>query len=132
MFEQALSDKFRRIFLVEKVTYDLPSDVEEQECLFVEVESCRSSIKDSRALARVTGSAFIFGNTEKLPYGFFAKKIKEAELDDVRNIFFFEIEDNGNRYRNIARRAFSFIYFFDSEYDPDQGELTAIEMEFQL
>ena len=77
---------------------------------FVEIESSKSVIKSGRALAMVTGSGMMFGNAEKLPR-IFSKAIKNADDDDTRDIFFFDLENNSKVFRNIVQRGFSFIYF---------------------
>ncbi len=127
MFEAALKEKFLKIFNVKKVTYDQPSDSQEQECIFVEIEESRNTIKDGRALARVTGNGVMFGNNAKLPFAFFSKHIAQADSDDTKDLFFFDFEKNTKRYQNIVQRSFSFIYFYDAQYDPDTGEITSIE-----
>lgn len=128
MFEKTLQDKFKKIFGVSKVTYDQPSDSKEQECIFVEIESSKNVIKSGRALAMVTGSGMMFGNAEKLPFGFFSKAIKNADDEDTRDIFFLDLENNSRVFRNIVQRGFSFIYFFDSQYDPKVGSITSVDI----
>lgn len=129
MFEHELSEKFKRIFGVKKVTFDQPSDSQEQECLFIEVENSWNTIKDDKAIARVTGNCIMFGNAEKLPFGFYSKRIKQADYNDTKDLFFFDIEANTRRYQNIVQRGFSFVYFFNSQYDPEHGTITSIEFE---
>lgn len=126
MFEKALQEKFKKIFGVAKVTYDQPSDSKEQECIFVEIQSSKNVIKSGRALAMVTGSAMMFGVAEKLPFGFFSKAIKQAPDEDTRDIAFQDFENNSRVYRNIVQRGFSFVYFFDSQYDPKVGSITSV------
>lgn len=127
MFEKDLEDKFKRIFGVNKVTLDLPSDSQEQDTLFIEVEEAVNTIKDGRARARITGNATIFGMALKVPFGFFSKAIAEADHDDVKDLFFFDFEKNTRRFRNIVQRQVSFIYFFDSQYDPEDGSITSVD-----
>lgn len=128
MFEKELESKLKKIFGVKKVTYDQPSDTREQECLFLEVEVPNNSIKDGRALARVTGKATMFGSAEKLHFGFFSKAIRQASIDDTRPFFFSDIEANTKFYQNIVQRSFSFVYFFTTQYDPKIGTLTSVEI----
>jgi hypothetical protein len=128
VFEKELADKFKKIFEVTKVTYDQPSDLKEQECIFIEIEDCKNSIKDGRALAKVTGNGIMFGNGDKLPFGFFSKAIKKAEPALKDDLFFFDIESNTKFYRNIVQRGFSFVYFFNSQYDPEIGSIESVEI----
>lgn len=128
MFEKALSEQLKRIFDVKKVSFDTPGESAEQECLFVSVESSRNSIKEGRQLAKVQGKLTMIANSEKLPFGFFSKKISEAEIEDTSSFFFYEFEENAGRILNIAERSVSFVYFFNSQYDPERGTMTSIEL----
>lgn len=129
MFEQALIEKFQKVFEVKKVTFDTPApDDHEQETIFIEVALSKNVIKDGKAMARVQGKAYMFAEHEKLPYGFFSKAIKE-HADDTKDLFFYEIEENTKLHHNLSQRGFSFIYFFNSQYDPDLGTLNSIELE---
>lgn len=127
MFESTLKQIIKDVFDFDKVTYDAPGESLEQECVFVEVENSRSTIKDGQQLARVTGRLRIFANAEKLPYGYFTKKIDEHP-DKCRDIFFYDIELNAGYIGNLTERSMSFVYFFTSQYDPNQGTITSIEL----
>lgn len=128
MFEDQLAEKFKKIFDVKKVSYDEPGESAEQECLFIEVENSHNVIKDDRAKAMVTGNAVIFSTAGKLPFGYFSKKIQESDPEDTRDIMFFDFESNTRRFRDKVQRGFSFIYFFDSQYNPARGSITSIEI----
>jgi hypothetical protein len=127
MFEKSLKEKLQRIFEFKKATFDLPSETQEQECLFIQVESARPTIKDGRELAYVTGRIRVFANADKLPFGYFMKKLKSANQTDTKDLFFFDFEENAGTFRNVAERSLGFIYFFDSQYDPNLGTITSIE-----
>lgn len=118
--------KLKRIFKVNKVTYNEPGDSQEQDCLFVNVENALNKIKRPKATSKVTGSVVMFANNEKLPFGYFSKCISEADYDDVKDFHFSEIEDNTRRYQNIVQRGFSFVYFFSGQYDPKVGSITSV------
>lgn len=126
MFEKQLEETFKRIFDIEKVSYDQPGESAEQNCLFIEIESSRNNPKDGRFVARITGNAVLIGPNDKLPFGFFSKKIDEADPADTKDLFFFDFEANTRRYRNLVQRGFSFVYFFDGQYDPDLGTITSV------
>lgn len=129
MFETALQEAFTKIFKVKKVTFDQPSDAREQECIFLEIETSSNAIKDGKAIAMVTGNGTMFGNNQKLPFAFFSKKIQQADPDLTKPFFFFDFENNTKQYQNIVQRSFSFIYFFNSQYDPETGTITSIVTE---
>ncbi len=128
MFEKALKDKLTRIFDLDKVTYDLPSTSQEQEACFIAVEKAPCKILDGRQMARVTGKLHVFASLDKLPYGYFTKKIAEADWADTKDLFFFDFEENRGTFRNITERSLGFVYLYDSQYDPNVGELTSVNL----
>lgn len=130
MFRVTLQAQLKRIFDFDKVTFDLPSESQEQEGVFVQVESARWRIKDAKQIARVTGTIRVFANQDKLSYGYFNKKISEADADDTRNLFFFDFEENKGTFRNIVERSMGFLYLFDSQYDPSIGTLNEITLTY--
>lgn len=126
MFEKELEAKFKKIFGVEKVTYDQPGQSQEQEIIFVEIERATNVIKDGRQLSRVEGTGVMFGPNNKVMFGFFSKRIEKASAEDTDPFFFFDIEENSKRFGNLVQRSFSFIYFFDGQYDPEIGSITSV------
>lgn len=122
--EKTMSEKLQKIFKAKKVTFAEPGESQEQECLFIEVENCIGRIKDGREVARVSGNCTMFGNADKMPFNFFAKCIDQATADLKKEFAFFEFEQNTKIYQNIVQRAFRFVYFYDSQYDPDTGTIT--------
>jgi hypothetical protein len=128
VFEKELEEKLKRIFKVKKVTFDRPSDSKEQECLFINVTSSMNSIKDGRAKAKVIGEIFLIGNTEKLKFGYFSKCLAIADSSETSGLFFHTFEENNQGMQNIVQRKCSFVYFFDSQYDPDTGTITSVDI----
>lgn len=126
MFEKELADKFKAIFGVDKVTFDTPGESREQSCLFIEIENCKNSIKDGKAMGMATGNAVIFQKHSAIPFGFFQKAIARAPASLTKDLFFFDIESNTQRFRDIVQRGFSFTYFFNSQYDPPTGTITSV------
>ncbi len=127
MFEAALEAKFKKIFGVKKVSYDEVSDSQEQECLFVQIEQAKNTIGNGQEKAKITGNCLLFGNNEKIPFGFFSKAIQQADSADTKDLYFFDFEVNTRRYQNIVQRGFSFIYFHRGQYDPEQGTITSVD-----
>lgn len=132
MFETALIEKFNRIFDM-KVSLDLSkikfSDVGysgEQDCIFVEVNSSYNQISTGRARAKIVATAKVFANADKLPFGYFSKKLAAAKVGDLNDIFFYNFEDNSNLFLNVVQRTFSFVYFFDSQYNPALGTINPV------
>lgn len=131
MFEKQLADDLHRIFKVKKVTYNQISESAEQECLFVEVENVKNTISPPNQRAMVTGTAVMVGQNDKLPFGFYSKAIQEAGHDLTKSFFFYDLESNTRRYQNIVQRGFSFVYFFDGQYDPKVGIINEVEFTFE-
>jgi hypothetical protein len=123
-----MKSKLKAIFDLDKVTFDSAGESQEQDCLFVEVETARNNIKDGLATARVTGKLRLYGNNEKIPYGFMSKQIAEADPELTAPFFFYEFEENLNTYRNICERSISFVYFYSAQYNPNQGEIDSLEL----
>jgi hypothetical protein len=125
MFEKSLKLKVERIFGIPKVTYSLPSESRDQQAIFIDVKSCYSKLIDARQIAKVEGEMICFANADKFPFGFFTKRISEAEPADTKELFFGP-EQNVGVIGNIAERKFTFMFLFDSQYDPSLGTITEL------
>lgn len=128
MFESALSTKLKNIFDFDKVTFDSPSESQEQEGVFVEVESSRVKVGDKYATARVTGKIRIFAQAEKMPFDYLMKQIDKADPDDKKDLFFFDIGLSQGRFLNIDERTIGFVFFFNSQYNPNLGTIETINI----
>lgn len=129
MFKSKLSDAVKQIFDLDKVTFDLPSESKEQECAFIEIESSVTSFGDTKEVAKVTGKILVFARSEKLPYGYFAKCIKNAPKELTLPFYFYDFEENLGTFRDIVQRSLGFVYFFDSQYDPSVGTIESITLQ---
>lgn len=126
--ENSLSQKLKNIFGVPRVTFDLENaDAMEQETLFVQLQQNKSSFGDGVERAKVSGTAFIYAQQKKFPLNFMAKRIKNAEPEDVKPFFFTDLEETDLVFQNLVRRSFSFIYYFSGQYDPDNGMIEEID-----
>lgn len=132
MFEKALEQNLRSIFGIKKITFDAPSESNEQDVLFIEISVSNNTIKDGEQIARVAGKLTMFSQNDKLPFGFFSKKIHEAKTSWTKPFFFHDMEENSNRYANICERRVGFVYFFNSQYDPDLGTMNSITLQTQV
>ena len=117
------------IFEVSKVSFDLPGESREQDCLFIDIQSSKSSIKKTRENATVRGSILMYSNSEKLPFGFFLKKINQADEELTHDLCFFNMEENTRTFQNIVERRCNFIYLYSNDYDPEGGTITSVEFE---
>ena len=132
MFEKTLADKLARIFRVKKVSYSAPGDASEQECLFIFVESCLGQAKQGQYIAKVMGTFGMFANADKMPFGYFDKKIQEADPSDTTDLFFYNTDRNERIYQNIVERRCSFVYFYRGDYNPDAGSLDSITFTYEV
>lgn len=128
MFEKKLAEQLKRIFAFDKITFDRPGESQEQEAVFIEIETARCRIKDKRQIAKVAGKIHVFASLDKLPYGYFIKRISEASLTDTQGLFFYDFEENKGTFRNITERSMSFLYLFDSQYDPAIGIINQVNL----
>lgn len=133
MFRKTLEEKLKKIFGFEKVTFDAPSDAFEQDTLFIEIQQPRTRTTQAKVYARVTGQLVVFSQDNKMPFGFFNKRIEKAPNALTKDFFFYDIdvnvENSPARFQNIYERRVSFIFFFTAQYDPNLGELTTLETE---
>ena len=113
MFKKKLTDALKTIFEIHKVTYDLPSSDQEQECLFISIESAKISVKNGMECAQVQGSIIMYANGDKLPFGFFSKKVNQADPSLTRDLFFYNLDENTRTFLNIVERRceFHFLIF---------------------
>ena len=125
--ERELSDKLKRIFKVKKVSFDEPGEAAEQECLFINIERSINSARDGIFKARVEGSCVVFGTNQKLPVGYFNRCLQESPTADTKDLFCFDFETNTKRFKDKVQRGFSFVYFFSTQYDPEQGTLDEVD-----
>jgi hypothetical protein len=135
MFEKELQRRLERIFGVCKVTY-LAADAAapEQDCIFVEVDDVASRMQASgggRQTCKVTGSLLVFSQAERTTYGFFRKRAEQADPADTRGLYIGP-ETNAGTIENVCARRVAFQFLYDSQYDPDRGEMTSLETTLTL
>ncbi len=137
MFRKDLERRLKLIFGFKKVTFSAPSDGSEgtfeQDTCFVELEDCKSNAGFGQATAKVQGTIRTFTQDDKMPYGFFNKKIQQANAELTASLFFYETDTNvassPARIQNIHERRMRFVFLYSEQYDPNQGELTSLELE---
>lgn len=115
-----------RIFGIPKVSFDFPSESKEQDTIFINISQVISRVTAGVEACRAMGSLSVFANSDKLPFGFFNKKINSADLADTIDLFFYNIDQNAGYYGNLVERKCDFTYFYRDQYDPDHGEITSI------
>lgn len=137
MFEKDLERRLRSIFGVSKTTYNAPNyDALEQDCLFVQIAEVKSRMSNNdggRQIYHAVGFLTIFSQNQRIPFGFFMKKLEQGDPDDVKPLIFekeMDIVDSSARMQNLQERRISFTFLYDSQYDPDRGSLTVLETNF--
>ena len=129
MFEKSLKEKLGRIFGFDKVSYDFPDDdSKEQEGMFIKVDKAISSVTHGWAKVRAIGSFTVFANSQKMPFGFFNKRIHQANTEDTIDLFFYNIDQNEKYFGNLVGRTCSFVYFYKTQYDPNAGHITSLSL----
>lgn len=133
MFRKSLEASLKNIFDLPKVTYDQPSEEREQDCIFVSITDVKTTFKelDKKALCRATGELTVYAQNNKLPFGFFQKKIKSAQNSDTINFFFYNVEENLKYFGNLVERKCNFIYFYSTQYDPDVDLIESVELDVE-
>jgi hypothetical protein len=126
MIEKVLVEKLSQIFKIKKVTLDTPSESAEQDTMFVQIETSRTSTRDGREVARVNGKLRIFSGNKKLPLGFFVKSIELANTADTVDFFFFDLEESSGRFADLVERSASFVFFYSGQYNPSSGIINEI------
>jgi hypothetical protein len=127
MFRSSLKTSLENIFGLKRVSFDTPGDTKEQEVLFVEIKNNVSRVTNGRAIAKATGTLSVYANQEKLPFGYFHKKINSANIEDTCNFFFHGFDSNEKYFGNLIERSLNFVYFYNSEYNPNSGLITSLE-----
>ena len=127
--EQNIKDAFQKIFSFKNTRFNAPSDSQEQECLFIEIDTVDSQVKDNILKAKVMGKCAVFGQADKLPVSYFAQRLGLAKNDLTKDFFFYDLEGSLLTEMNIVKRSFSFIYFFAGQYNPHADNIESIVIE---
>ncbi len=135
MFKNELLRRFEKIFGFEKTTYLAKSESFEQDTLFILIHSSRSRVSGvdgGSETARVYGSAVVFSQGDRFPYGFIAKRVDTAPHSYTKDLFFYDfdqdMQDSPARLQNIHERRTNFVFLYDSQYDPDKGEISSLTL----
>lgn len=135
MFRKDLMRRMEAIFGMDKTTMLASSETYEQDTLFIEILSSRSrvsGVNGGRETARVIGTIVVFSQEDRLPYGFFIKRIEQAAAELKAPLFFYDIDvddvESPARLQNLHERRCSFQFLYDSQYDPDRGSITSLTL----
>ncbi len=95
--------------------------------MFISVSRAVTKINTARQIGKFEGDITVYADSGRMPFGYFTKKLNQADLEDTRG-FFFGPEENVDTYRGIDQRQFSFTFLYDSQYDPAIGTITSIDL----
>lgn len=130
MFRKELEKRLKNIFGFRKISFDAPSESFEQDTLFVDISEVRTNAAPGKASAYVRGSLSVFSQNDKLPYGYFNKRLQTASASLTKSLFFYDIDTNvlnsPARMQNISERRTSFVFLYSEQYDPNRGQLTQV------
>lgn len=133
MFRKDLKNRMQKIFGLGKTTFLDPTELFEQDTLFIQISQARGRMSrggGGRETARVVGSIVIYSQNNKLPFGFFNKRIEQADPELTKNLFFYDLDtddpESPARRQNIHERRCGFMFLYDSQYDPNQGQITSL------
>lgn len=130
--QKTLKTRLGRIFDME-VSFDTPHpESTEQDVLFVSIEAARHTLKEKRHLARVTGRVRLFSQSLDAPTGFLSKRIAEADAEDTKCFFFFDLEETETRMLDLVFRTAGFVFFYDVQYNPEAGTINQVNISVQV
>jgi hypothetical protein len=128
MFKSSLSLKLQNIFGIKKVSFSKPETINEQEMIYVNVSSCNPITKDGFSICKVEGKISVFAVGEKLPFGYFSKKLYNCDPDDEKDLYFYNLESNINYMGagGLVERTCDFILFYKEQFNPISGKIEGI------
>jgi hypothetical protein len=128
LFKKELQRRFQEIFQMGKSTYNTVSEeCPEQDVLFITIEDARCTSGGGKESAIVKGFITVFSQNERLPYGFFEKKILKADNTLTKDLHFHDMDQNAGQIMNLVGRRNHFTFLYQGIYDPNQGHITSIE-----
>lgn len=128
MMEERIKSKLSSIFGM-RAKLEAVGEHQEQDVMFISLSRNRSTFKGSNISYRIEGDVTIYTQINKIPIGFFNKKIDLANADDKSSFFFFNIDEN-NQYsiQNLCEKKLSFIYIDQEQFDPSKGQITELNL----
>lgn len=135
MFRKELERKLKLIFGLPKVSFNAPGESFEQDTMFVGIDNARTQPREGKCLCKAEGTLVVYSEQDKMPYGFFNKKIEQADKTLTKDFFFYDIdaniENSPARFVNVTERRVSFVFLYSEQYDPNLGQLTSLELEYE-
>jgi len=131
VFKNDLKRRLELIFGM-KATFNIQSEENEQDKIFINIDVCRpriSSKDGGRETAKVIGSIIVTSQDDRFTYGFITKRIEKADPELTRPFFFYDVDAviQNEGIMNVHERSTSFVFLYESQYDPSKGELTSLD-----
>jgi hypothetical protein len=133
MFKADLENRLKTIFEM-PVKFEAPnygSEALEQDVVFVEVQKCRPRVQGDRILDKVMGQLVLFSRDDNVTFGFFTKAVERSTPAYRSGLSFFQMDtvlpESPARLQNLQETRSAFMFLYDSQYDPDKGELTSVD-----
>lgn len=124
-----IKNRLEKIFGIKRVSFDTPEDTKdiEQDVLFVTIDDAQSRPSEGVVKSRVSGTLRIYSQIEKIPIGFFSKRIDRADPELTKPFFFFDVEQVVPIYQSISERSARFLFLHTAQYNPPRGTITELE-----
>lgn len=126
--ESALKSSVQEIFRFKKVTFDLPSDANEQDTAFIQVTVADPKVRQGREYHRVSGVLRFYVQTDKMPIGLLMKRIQGADKELTKKFFFHSFEEQNGTIQNVVEKTIGFEFFYEQQYNPSVP-LSGIDVE---
>ncbi len=132
MFKKALERDLKAIFKVKKIVFQRIENALEQNILYVEISSAKTTVRRGAEFATVRGRIGIAGPLAGNPFGFFHKKLEDAPNALEKRFHFGKTEWQSENLPGweIKTQTIDFIYFYANEYYPVKGFITGIKWIF--
>ena len=130
MFKKTLEDNLINIFGIRRVSFAEPSSENEQNVLFINIASCKTSFSANKIYFDVRGQITLYAVNEKLPFGYFQRKIELSKKEHSEKLFFYNIEENlqyGGQV-GLTERSASFVFSYSTDFNPNKGLINDINL----
>lgn len=131
MVEDKIKDNLRKIFGVQKVTYDMANEtsIREQGVLFVELGGTSGRAGRNIMRTRTEGVIRIYAKNGDLPHDFFIKKIEMAPPELQKPFFFFEMDRREQVYQDIVEGSVRFRFTASRDHNPNRRKMAGITID---
>lgn len=130
MFEKELQSKIQAIFKPKRT--DFWKDNVEQDVAFIKITQANVHVTEGKQRGRASGTVTIFADQDRMKHGYFQRALANADLSLTRNLSFFNLDQSLGVVADLDSRSCEFIYFFEMQYDPEQGLITELNQNIEV